>query len=150
MNPALNALAIYGFLLLVFRVAGRRTLGQITTFDLVLLLVISESVQNALVRNDYSLTNAFVLILTLVTLDVGLSLFTRRFKSADRVLEGMPLVIVERGECLTDLMRRARVDREDVLAAARKLHGLSRLDQIEFAVLERSGELSIIPTKGNA
>lgn len=139
MNPALNALAVYGFLLLVFRVAGRWTLGQITTFDLVLLLVISEAVQNGPVRNDYSLKNAF-----------GLSLLTSCFKRADRVLEGMPLVLVERGECLTDLMRRARVDREDVLAAARKLHGLTRLDQIEFAVLERSGQLSIIPKAKDA
>lgn len=147
MSPALNALAVYGFLLLVFRIAGRRALGQITTFDLVLLLVISEAVQNALVRNDYSLTNAFVLILTLVGLDVGLSLVKGRFRRFDRALEGMPLVIVERGRCLEDLMRRARVGEEEVLAAARKLHGLSRLDQIEFAVLETSGELSIIPRK---
>lgn len=103
--------------------------------------------------SGYLLTNAFVPILTLVTFDVGPSLFTRRFKRADRALRGVALMIVGRGQWLADLMRRARVDQQDVLAAPRKLHGRSRLDQIAFAVLERSGEPSLVPThntKGNA
>ncbi len=148
MTSVLHATLIYAFLLGVFRLAGRRTLGQITTFDFILLMVISEAVQNALVRNDYSLTNAFLTVLTLVVLDIGLSLIQGRSRRLGRVLQGLPLLLVHRGECLEPLMRKARVQRTDILAAARKTHGLSSMAQIDSVVLETDGTLSIIPASG--
>lgn len=148
MESVIRAAAIYGILLVVFRLTGNRSLGQVTTFDFILLLIISEAIQNGMVGNDYSVTNAFVLVLTLLALDSGLSLVKSRLPMVERWLEGLPVVIVEHGRPRLDRMRAAQVDVSDVLAAARKLHGLERLGQIKYAVLERSGDISIVPEPG--
>jgi uncharacterized membrane protein YcaP (DUF421 family) len=145
MNPILRATVVYFFLMLVFRLAGKRSLAQITAFDFVLLLIIGEATQNALIGQDYSLTNAGLVIMTLVMLDIGLSLVKARFPRLEPVLDDLPLVLVENGRAITDRMREARVDEDDVLAAARHLQGLERLDQVKYAVLERSGGITVIP-----
>jgi uncharacterized membrane protein YcaP (DUF421 family) len=145
MSSVLRAIVVYVVLFLIFRVAGRRTLSQITTFDFVLLLIVSEATQNAMIGDDYSITNAMLVITTLVGLDVALSLWKRRFPSLDKFLDGVPLIIVEDGKALKDRMAKARVDESDVLTAARELQGLERMEQIKYAVLERSGGISIIP-----
>ena len=150
MESVIRAAATYGLLLMVFRLTGNRSLGQITTFDFILLLIISEAIQNGMVGTDHSVTNAFVLVLTLLTLDIVLSLLKSRLPTVERWLEGVPLVIVEHGHPLRDRMRNSRVDVSDVLTAARKLHGLERLDQVKYAVLERSGDISIIPEHGGS
>jgi uncharacterized membrane protein YcaP (DUF421 family) len=145
MESVVRAVVIYGVLLILFRFTGKRSLGQITTFDFILLLIISEAVQNGMVGESYSLTNAFVLVLTLIVIDIGLSLVKRRAPAVEKWLEGVPVVIVEHGRPLVDRMQKARVDESDVLSFARRLHGLERMEQIKYAVLERSGEISIIP-----
>jgi uncharacterized membrane protein YcaP (DUF421 family) len=147
-ESVIRAAAIYGLLLVVFRLTGNRSLGQITTFDFILLLIVSEAIQNGMAGSDYSVTNALVLVLTLVTIDIVLSLIKGRLPIVEKWLEGVPVVIVEHGRPLADRMRSSRVDVADVLTAARKLHGLERLDQIKYAVLERSGDISIIPERG--
>jgi uncharacterized membrane protein YcaP (DUF421 family) len=147
-ESVIRAAAIYGILLVAFRLTGNRSLGQITTFDFILLLIISEAIQNGMVGNDYSVTNAFVLVLTLLTLDIGLSLVKFRLPIVAKWLEGMPVVIVEHGRPRLDRMRASWVDVDDILTAARRLHGLERLDQIKYAVLERSGDISIVPEPG--
>jgi uncharacterized membrane protein YcaP (DUF421 family) len=145
MDSVLRAVAIYGFLLLIFRITGKRSLAQITTFDFVLLLIIGEATQQALLGDDFSIVNAYVVIATLMALELGLSLIKRWWPALDRALESMPLIIVQDGKLLADRIARERVDLDDVLAAAREDHGLERLDQIKFAVLERSGGISIVP-----
>ncbi len=147
MEPVLRALAIYGFLLVLFRLTGKRSLSQITTFDFILLLIISEALQNGLVGQDYSLTTAVVLVVTLVGADVGLSFVKCRSRRIDRWLEGTPLIVVAHGRPLADRMARERIDEDDVLTAARQLHGLERMDQIKYAILERSGGISVIPRR---
>ena len=147
MDSVLRAAAIYIALMIIMRIAGKRSLAQITTFDFILLLIIGEATQQALLGQDYSVTNALIVIVTLVLLDIGLSLLKRRSKAIDKLLEDTPLVIVEDGAALKDRMRKARVDEEDVLSAARRLQGLERLDQIRYAVLERSGGISIVPKR---
>lgn len=82
MESVLRAAAMYVGLLIIMRIAGKRSLAQITTFDFVLLLIISEATQNAMLGQDFSLTNAFIVIITLVTLDIGLSLLKRRSKNS--------------------------------------------------------------------
>ncbi len=144
MDAVLRGTAIYIFLLLVFRLAGRRTLAQTTVFDLALLLIISEATQNAMIGNDYSLTNGMLVILTLIGLDILLSLVKQRAPFLERWLDGKPVVLVEHGRPLADLMRKARVDQQDVLRAGRE-HGIERMDQIKYAVLETSGTISVIP-----
>ena len=148
MDSVLRAAAIYIGLMIIMRFAGKRSLAQITTFDFVLLLIISEATQQAMIGQDFSVTNALIVIMTLVMLDIGFSLLKRRSKTIDKLLDDVPLVLVADGVALKDRMAKARVDEQDVLTAARHLQGIERLDQIRYAVLERSGGISIIPKQG--
>src|SRR4051812_10395604 len=150
MIPVLRAAAVYTFVMVVMRASGRRTLGEMTTYDFILVLIVSEATQNAMIGDDYSLTNAFLVILTLVTLDVALSLAKRRWKRLDCWFEGVPTILVDDGRPNEGHMHRSRVDLDDVLQAARKSHGLERLDQIKYAILERSGGISIVPRPKDA
>jgi uncharacterized membrane protein YcaP (DUF421 family) len=145
MDQVLRAAFVYVALLIIFRLTGKRSLAETTPFDLVLLLVFSEVLQTALVDNDNSVTAAFVVILTLVVLDIGMSLVKQRWLGAEKLLEGLPLVVVDDGELLRDRMQKARIDEGDILAAARQSQGIDSLDQIKMAVLERSGAISVIP-----
>jgi uncharacterized membrane protein YcaP (DUF421 family) len=145
MDAVLRGLSVYIFLLIIFRISGKRSLGQVTSFDFVLLLIIAETTQQALLGDDYSVTNAFLLIGTLVGIDIGLSLLKQRSAKLDQLLEGAPLVIVEDGKPLKDRMDKARVDEEDILHAARELQGLERMEQIKYAVLERNGDITVVP-----
>ena len=145
MDAVLRGAAIYLFLLVLLRFAGRRTLGQLTTFDFVLLLIISEATQQALLGEDFSITNAFLVVMTMIGLDIGLSLLKQRFIRLEDWLEGMPVVLIENGRLLKDRMDKERVDEDDILHAARELQGIERIDQIKYAVLERTGGISIIP-----
>ncbi|WP_119462739.1 DUF421 domain-containing protein [Rhodospirillaceae bacterium SYSU D60014] len=145
MDAVLRAFAIYAVLLVLFRISGRRTLSQMTTFDFVLLLIIGEATQQALLGEDFSLTNAFLVIMTLLAIDIGLSLVKQRSKTAEKLIDGVPMIIVENGRLLHDRMRKSRIDEADVLEAARRLQGLERLDQIKFAVVEVSGGITVIP-----
>src|SRR6476646_5956338 len=147
MDAVLRALAVYLFLMIIFRIAGRRTLMQMTSFDFVLLLIISEATQNAMIGNDYSVTNGFLVILTLVGVDILLSLVKRRFPHVETWLDGKPMVLVSNGRPLKDRMAQARVDEADVLQAARERQGLARMDDIDYAVLEISGGISVIPKR---
>lgn len=147
MDPILRVVVAYAFLLGLFRLAGRRTLGDLSPFDFVLLLVISEFTQQAVVRDDPSLTAASVLCGSIVLLNVALALLKARSHRLERWLEGVPVVLVERGRPRRDAMRQARVDEEDILAAARSRQGLERMEQIRLAVLERTGGISVIPER---
>ena len=148
MDLVIRGLAVYLFLLLIFRVSGKRSLRSATTFDFVLLLIIAETTQQALVGDDSSVTGAFVLIVVLVGTDILLSLVKRWLPRVDRLLEGQPLVILRHGVPLRARMHVERVDDEDILSAAREKHGIERLDDIDRAVLEKSGGISIVPRRG--
>lgn len=145
MDVVLRATAIYLVLLIIMRLAGNRSLAQITAFDFVMLLIIAEATQQALIGDDFSLTKAVLLIVTIIFIDVAFSLLKQRSPRLDRLIDGVPLIIVEHGRPLEDRMRQARVDVSDVMTAARELQGLERLEQVRYAVLERSGGISIIP-----
>jgi uncharacterized membrane protein YcaP (DUF421 family) len=145
MDSVLRALAIYAILLLIFRISGKRSLAQITTFDFVLLLIISEATQQAMLGNDFSMTNATLVILTLVALDVALSLMQHRFPRFGKWVDSVPLVLINDGELQKDRMDKLRISEGDILEAARDKQGLERLDQIKYAVLERTGSISIVP-----
>jgi uncharacterized membrane protein YcaP (DUF421 family) len=146
-DAVLRVAAVYFTLLLVFRLAGARTLAQTTPFDLVLLLVISETTQQALIGDDSSFTNAATLIVTFVAIDVALSLVKQRSRKFAAILEGSPLVLLSHGKPHKEPMDKSRIDEEDILEAARQHHGLTTLDEIEYAVLERHGKISIIPKR---
>ncbi|MER7011904.1 YetF domain-containing protein [Saccharopolyspora sp. NPDC000359] len=147
MDSVLRAAVVYLVVLVLFRITGKRTLAQVTTMDLVLLLIISEATQQALLGDDYSVTNAAVVITTLVLLDRAFDVLKFRYKTVSRLTEGLPLVLVEHGEPLHDRLRKEQISTDDILASARKDQGLLRMEQIDFAVLERSGGISIIPAR---
>lgn len=145
MDAVLRAAAVYVVLLLVFRIAGRRTLSEITTFDFVLLLIIGEATQQGLVGDDFSLTKAFLVIIALIGIDIAFSLVKERSSLFSKLVDGLPTVIVENGKPLVERMQQARVDESDVMEAARQIQGLERIEQVKYAVLEVSGKISIIP-----
>lgn len=145
MDAVLRATVIYFLLLLVLRISGKRTFAEVTPFDFVLLLIISETTQQGLLGDDYSITNAFLLVITLVGIDIAVSFLKGRFPALDRIFEGLPLVILENGRPHKKRLAKARIEIEDILFAARESHGLERLEQIKYAVLERNGGISIIP-----
>jgi uncharacterized membrane protein YcaP (DUF421 family) len=145
MDAVLRAAGLYVILLVLFRIAGQRSIAQITTFDFVLLLVIGEATQQALLGEDFSITHAFLVIVTLIGIDILLSLVKQRSKRLEKLLDGTPIILVDDGEVLEDRLRRARVDTSDIMSAARAAHGLERLDQVRYAVLETGGNISIIP-----
>jgi uncharacterized membrane protein YcaP (DUF421 family) len=147
MDSIVRAAVVYAFLLVVFRVSGKRSLAKITTFDFVLTLVISECVQQSLLGADDSMTNGFLLVLTLVAIDVGFSFMKQKSKTVRHLVDGAPLLIVERGSPHKDRMDKERVDEDDVLSAAREKQGLTALDDVDYAVLEENGEISIVPKR---
>jgi uncharacterized membrane protein YcaP (DUF421 family) len=147
MDSVIRAAIVYFMLLAVFRLAGNRSIGQITAFDFVLLLIISEAIQQAMITSDYSMTNAFLLVVTLVGLDIMMSLWKQRSKKVERLLDGVPVLLIENGKMNKHVMNKERVDEGDILAAARECQGLERIDQIKFAVVEANGTISIVPKR---
>jgi uncharacterized membrane protein YcaP (DUF421 family) len=145
MESVIRAAIVYVVLMLLFRIAGKRSLAEVTSFDLVLLLIISEATQQAMIDNDNSMTNALLLVSTLIGMNILLSVVTKRWKFLDKLVEDVPLVILKNGEPLRDRMRKERIDEDDILEAARASEGLERLDQIKFAILERTGHITIVP-----
>ena len=145
MDSVLRAAAIYLVLMVLFKIAGRRSLAELTTFDLVLLMVIGEATQQALLGDDFSLTNALLVIATLITIDIGLSLIKQRSRWFSRLFDGGPTIVVENGQLLHERLKRARLDEGDILEAARSAQGIVEIRQIKFAILERNGKLSVIP-----
>lgn len=145
MESVFRSIAVYLILLAVLRLGGKRTLQDTTLFDFVLLLTIGEATQQALIGNDFSITNAIIIIVTLVSTDIVFSLLKQKFKGLDRVVDGVPIIVVEYGKTLRERMRKSRIDSEDILEAARTMHGLEFMHQIKFAILEKNGKISIIP-----
>jgi uncharacterized membrane protein YcaP (DUF421 family) len=145
MDSVFRALTIYLFLLFIFRIVGNRALAQITTFDFVLLLIIGAATRNALIGKDYSMIHAVLLIITLVGADALLSIWKENSPRIAKWVEGTAVILVENGEPLKEQMKQCRIGEPEIMAAARLLQGLESMEQIKFAVLERSGGISIIP-----
>lgn len=144
MSGVIRVVVLYLVLLALFRLCGRRTLGEATTFDLLLVLIISETTQQAMVGDDHSFTHAVVLICTLLGCDIALSLVKHRWKAMDRLIDGGPVTLVEGGAPVREAMDATRTDEAEILEAARLSRGIDRLDRVERAVLERTGKISII------
>jgi uncharacterized membrane protein YcaP (DUF421 family) len=145
MDAIIRALIVYLFLLVLFRVAGKRTMAQVTTFDFILLLIIGDIVQPALLGNNNSLMAALLVILTIVGTDILLSLLKQKSKTIEKLLDGTPVVVAANGKMIKERAEKERVDEDDVLEEARKYHGIERMEQIKYAVLERSGCITIVP-----
>jgi uncharacterized membrane protein YcaP (DUF421 family) len=144
-TSALRAGGLYLFVLAIIRLAGKRTLAELTTFDLVVILMLSQAIEPALVGNDHSLANAAVIVTTLVAMDALLSVIKHRSSAASRWIDDVPTVLIRNGVIDEDAMSRWRVGVDDVMEAARRQLGVAELAQVRFAILERAGGISIIP-----
>ena len=141
----LRAAGVYLVVLVLVRISGARALAQMTAFDFVLLMIIAEATQQALLADDFSMTTATIVIATLVVMDIAFSIVKQRFATFEHIIDSAPVVLVDHGVPLRDRMNSVRMDEMDVLAAARASQGLERMEQIKYAVLERSGGISIVP-----
>ncbi|PTX19002.1 uncharacterized protein DUF421 [Pontibacter mucosus] len=145
METIVRGIIVYIFLLIIFRINGKRALTEATVFDFVLLLIIAETTEQAFLGEDISMTGSLLLIMTLIMLDVIMSLLKQKFSLFEKVVDGGPLILMDNGRLLYDRMKKERIDEEDILETARELQGLQRLDQIRYAILEKDGKITIIP-----
>lgn len=139
-----RALIIYVFLLVLLRLTGKRQVGQLAPFDLVLLLVLSNAVQNAMNGGDNSVTAGLLLALTLIVLNVLLANLTWRSRRIESLLEGQPRVLVHNGKLQVRRLARERITRHELMAALRDA-GVPKIEDVGTAVLETSGHISVQP-----
>jgi uncharacterized membrane protein YcaP (DUF421 family) len=149
-ESVIRPLIVYLVLFAFFRLAGKRTLASTTMFDFVLLLILAESVQEALIGEDGSMTNAMLVVMSLILFDIGLSLLNQRSDSLRQVMDDVPLILINDGIMLEHHLEKSRVSMEEILAAARETQGLEKIEQIKYAVLEVSGGISIVPQPESA
>jgi uncharacterized membrane protein YcaP (DUF421 family) len=144
MDLALRAVFLFCFVYLLTRIIGRRELSSLEPFDLILLIVIGDAIQQGLTQDDYSVTGAMIVVGTFAVLQVLLSFLSYRFRALRPVLDGEPIVIVQDGKPLERNLKRERLTVEEVMVEAR-LQQIASLDEVAWAVLETSGKVSIIP-----
>lgn len=145
MDVILRSILVYVFILFILRMSGKRTLSEVTTFDFVLLLIIGEATEQALLSDDSSIIGALLVISTLVGMDVIFGITSNHFNWFNKVANGVPVIVFENGKPLKDRMSKANLNIEEILEAARKTQGIDSLDQVKYAVLEKDGGISIIP-----
>lgn len=147
MDIVIRAAVIFLFVYLLTRVLGRRELNSLEPFDLILLVVTGDLVQQGVTQNDESITGALLAISTIGLLTVALSYLSFRFKRLRPILNGEPIVLVEDGEVFEPNLRRQRLTREEIGAEAR-MEGISSIEDVRWAILETDGRISFV-TKGN-
>lgn len=147
MDNVFRAAIMYFFLLVIFKISGRRTLLQMTIFDFILILIISEATQQALLGEDFSLTGSMITIGTLIFIDMTLSLIKSRFPVVDLWLDGSPIILIENGHLLLKRMHYCQISEKEIMEIARQQEGIETLREIKYAILEKNGKLSIIPFK---
>jgi uncharacterized membrane protein YcaP (DUF421 family) len=139
-----RAVIIYVFLLLTLRLTGKRQVGQLAPFDLVLLLVLSNAVQNAMNGGDNSLSAGLLLALTLIALNVLMANLTWRSRRLEELIEGKPRVLIHNGQLLLRYLASEKITRHELMAALRDA-GVSKIEDVHVAVLETSGHISVQP-----
>jgi uncharacterized membrane protein YcaP (DUF421 family) len=147
MDVVLRAIVAFVFLIAMLRVIGRRELSSLEPFDLVLLIVIGDLVQQGVTQSDYSFTGLLLSVGTFAVLTVALSFLGLRFPRLRPVLEAGPLIIVQDGELIAKNLHKERLTPEEVAAEARQQQ-IARIEDIEWGVLEGSGKMSFIPKRG--
>jgi uncharacterized membrane protein YcaP (DUF421 family) len=143
MDIALRALFLYAFVILVMRVIGRRELSSLSAIDLVLLIVLGDSIQQGLTQDDYSVTGAVIAVSTIAAVQVASSYLSFRSRRARTVLEGNPIVIVHDGELLEKNLRRERMTPDEV-AEEMRMQQIASFDEVQWAIVESNGQISFV------
>lgn len=144
MDIVLRATGAFALVFLLFRVTGRRELSTLEPFDLILIVVIGDLVQQGVTQSDMSFTGLVLAVGTFAVLAVATSWLSFRFKAMRKLLEAAPLVVVEHGKPVEHNMRAERLTLEELAEAAR-MQQVASLDAVEWAIVEPSGQISIIP-----
>jgi uncharacterized membrane protein YcaP (DUF421 family) len=145
-EKVIRALVVYAFLLVALRLFGRRELGQFTAFDLVVLLTLSNILQNAMIGNDNSLLGGLVGATVLLTANLGLAYAVFRSRSLQRFVTGEPRILVQDGVMQRQALAAQRLTEQDLLAAVHN-QGLEDLSRVHLAISEPNGTISVIPTR---
>ena len=143
MDLVIRAVVLFFFVFLLTRVVGKRELSSLEPFDLILLIILGDAIQQGLTQDDYSVTGAILVVTTFAILQVTVSFLGFRFRFLRRVLEGDPVVIVQDGQLIERNMKRERLTPEEVAAEARQQQ-IASLENVKWAVLETNGAISFI------
>lgn len=143
MDIAIRAIALFCFMLFITRVIGRRELSSLSPFDLILLIVLGDAIQQGLTQDDYSVTGAIIAISTIATLQVGTSYVSYRSRRARKILEGLPVVVVQDGRFVEANLKRERMTPDEIEEEMR-VQQIASLDRVEWAILETNGAMSFI------
>jgi uncharacterized membrane protein YcaP (DUF421 family) len=143
----IKSLIFYLLLIIVFKIIGRRSLAQMTSFDLILSFIIGRAAIQAIMGDDYSITNSVIVIITYVGIEAVFTFLKNKSKSINKLILGVPLILVENSNPYYDRMKKSHISMNDILSAARKDRGIENLEDIKYAILENNGEISIIPKK---
>ena len=148
MDIVLRTAIAFSFVFLLTRIVGRRELSSLEPFDLIMLIMMGDLVQQGVTQSDYSVTGIFLAAGTLALMTVLVSYLSFRFKRLRPILDGEPLVIVQDGKVIDGNLKRERLTVEEVAQEAR-LQQIASLDEVEWAVLERTGQISFIKKSGS-
>jgi uncharacterized membrane protein YcaP (DUF421 family) len=146
MDIALRAIALFSFVFLLTRVTGRRELSALEPFDLVLLIVVGDAIQQGLTQDDYSVTGAVIAVGTIATLQFVASLASYKLRWIRRVFDGEPIVLIQDGKVIESNLKRERLTVAELNQQAR-LQQIASLDDVAWAVFEPRGSISFIPKK---
>lgn len=144
MEVVVRAAILFAVLFLVTRLAGRRELGDLEPFDLILLVTIGDLVQQGITQDDFSATGAVLAVATILLLTVAVSYASFRFPLLRPALEGRPVVVIADGEIVEGNLKRHRISIDELRAQAR-LQQIGSLDQVAWGILESNGRLSFVP-----
>lgn len=150
MELILRGAIIYLALFILMRATGNRQFSEMTAFDAVLIILIAEVTGQSLIGEDYSLTGSIIVLATIIGIDVLISLVKQRSKAFAKVVDGIPVLLINEGKLIEEVMTRERVEKEDVLSAAREMQGLESLDEVKYAVLEPNGVITVVPWREGA
>ena len=142
----LRSAVVYVFLVIILRISGKRQIGQMAPFDLVLLLVLSNAVQNSMNGGDNSLVGGLISAATLILLNHGLGYVTMRSKTVEALVEGKPDVLIHNGKLYETGLKNGALTRHELNAALRKA-GCACVEDVHYAVLENDGSISVVPRK---
>lgn len=143
MDLVLRAGVMFCFLFLLTRVIGKRELGTLQPFDLLLLIVLGDALQQGITQDDYSITGALLVVGTFATLQVGVSWIGYRFPRSRPILEGEPIIVLQDGKPIDRNLKRERLTMDDISEGARK-QGIAHLANVRYAILENDGTISFL------
>lgn len=142
----LRTAIVYVFLIAAIRLTGKREIGQMSVLELIVILIISDAVQNSMVGENTTIWGGLVAVATLLALDMGIKALTGRSRRLRSAIEGEPRLVIRDGRLLEHAIEDEKLDVEEVRAAVRA-HGLARVEDVRLAVLETDGTISVIPTE---